>query len=132
MRARILIPLFVLSLLAGCYVQPYNPPPTQVGQQPPPTQPAYGQQQPPPAAPEQPAYPPAQPAYPPPPPAAPPPVAYGQPVYEDLRVDLAGANVPSVDVFYAELAPYGTWYDDPKYGWVFAPPSQTYVPYSNG
>lgn len=27
---------------------------------------------------------------------------------------------------------YGEWYDDPAYGWVFAPAVPQYVPYSNG
>ena len=40
--------------------------------------------------------------------------------------------MPSIDVFYNDLAPHGSWYDDPTYGWVFAPPSPTYMPYSNG
>jgi hypothetical protein len=55
-----------------------------------------------------------------------------EPVYADVNVGVAGSSVPSVDVFYTELAPYGSWYDDPKYGWVFAPASSAYVPYTNG
>ena len=62
-------------------------------------------------------------------PAAP---IYSGPIYDDVNVDVAGSNVPSVDVFYNDLAPYGSWYNDPTYGWVFAPPSSSYLPYSNG
>ena len=40
--------------------------------------------------------------------------------------------MPSVDVFYDQLSPYGTWYDDPTYGWVFTPSDNGYVPYTNG
>ena len=134
MRSRILLPL----LLTGCYVQPYTPPPGQPGQPQPYAQPAQpAQPYADPAQPAQPGYlepaPVAQPA--PLPPQAeptPPPPVYAEPVYTDVSVDVAGSNVPSVDVFYNELAPYGSWYDDPKYGWVFAPPSPSYVPYSNG
>ena len=43
---------------------------------------------------------------------------------------MAGESVvPSVDVFFNDLAPNGSWYDDSENGWVFAPPSPTYVPY---
>src|SRR5262245_22824065 len=116
------------GVVVGCYVQPYNPPPQQYGQAQP--QPAQPQPQPPP----QPDYapPPAQPAPPPPPPAQPPAPTYSGPIYDEVHVDVAGSNVPSIDVFYTDLAPYGSWYDDPTYGWVFAPPSPAYVPYSNG
>src|SRR6478609_7212232 len=119
----------------GCYVQPYNPPPGQVGQAPPPAQtdPAqpYDQSQPPP---QQPGYAEQQPPpAPPPPPAAPPSTpVYTGPTYDTVNVDVQGGNVPSVDVFYNDLAPYGSWYSDPTYGWVFAPPSPSYIPYSNG
>ena len=66
-------------------------------------------------------------------PTTPPPApTYSGPVYEDVNVEVAGSNVPSIDVFYNDLAPHGSWYDDPTYGWVFAPPSPSYVPYSNG
>ena len=61
---------------------------------------------------------------PPPPPAAPPeppPPTYSDPTYTDLNADVAGNDVPSVDVFYDQLSPYGTWYDDATYGWVFTP-----------
>ena len=34
--------------------------------------------------------------------------------------------------FYTELAPYGSWYDDRTYGYVFAPSIPNYTPYSNG
>src|SRR6185436_11166126 len=83
-------------------------------------------QQPPPPPPQQ---------QPPPPPVVqqtPPAPVYTGPVYDTVNVSVTGNNVPSVDVFYNDLAPYGSWYDDPTYGWVFAPPSPTYTPYSNG
>ena len=35
-------------------------------------------------------------------------------------------------MFYDQLQPYGTWYDDATFGWVFAPSQPSYVPYSNG
>src|SRR5215470_9173769 len=54
------------------------------------------------------------------------------PVVVDLKVEPEGADVPAVDTFYDQLDPYGSWYDDPNYGWVFAPVSLTYVPYHNG
>jgi hypothetical protein len=142
MRVKIASSLLILGSCFGCYVAPANPPPAQYGQQqyqpppgqqPPPTyqqpgQPGYDQQQPPPPQPV------AQPAPPPPPPqpvAQPAPI-YTGPVYDTVNVSVTGNNVPSVDVFYNDLAPYGSWYDDPTYGWVFAPPSSSYVPYSNG
>src|SRR5512144_2632364 len=123
-------------LFAGCVVPANNPPP-QYGYQPPPQ---YAQQDPPPAAPPQsdpyqppPAQPPYQPPPPPPaPPPPPPPATYSDPTYSDLNVDVDGNDVPSVDVFYDQLAPHGTWYDDPTYGWVFAPGDASYVPYTNG
>src|SRR5262245_45858816 len=129
MRMKIASSLLVLGSSIGCTVHTYNPPPGQYGQQqqpPPPTyqQPDY-QQQPPPPPPQQ----------PPPPPVAqqtPPAPVYTGPVYDTVSVSVTGNNVPSVDVFYNDLAPYGSWYDDPTYGWVFAPPSSSYVPYSNG
>src|SRR6185295_3364623 len=135
MRMKIASSLLLLGSSIGCYVQPYNPPPAQVGQQqPPPAQdqqppPTYQQpdyQQPPPPPPQQ---------QPPPPPVVqqtPPAPVYTGPVYDTVNVSVTGNNVPSVDVFYNDLAPYGSWYDDPTYGWVFAPPSSSYVPYSNG
>ena len=143
MRAANITQLLILGGCLGCYVRPYNPPPAQPGPsgeaQPAPAAP-YDQTQPPPA--EQP--PPQQPyaqqpgwvGQPPPPssPPAPPasaPVDSG-PVYDTVNVRVAGSDVPSIDVFYNDLAPYGSWYSDPTYGWVFAPPSPSYVPYSNG
>src|SRR5262245_56818697 len=144
MRSKIAISLLIGSGFGssfGCYVQPYNPPPAQYGQaqtqpaQPPPQQqPGYAEQPPPPPPDQQ--QPPPPPAYQPPPPvaqpAAPPAPVYSGPIYDDVSVDVAGSNVPSIDVFYNDLAPYGSWYEDPTYGWVFAPPSPTYTPYSNG
>lgn len=100
-------------LLAGCYVTAPHP------------QPEYPEQYPPPAEQQ-----PTAPLVSEQPPA--PPASTSEPVYADVNVGLAGNSVPSVDVFYSELGPYGSWYDDPKYGWVFAPASPSYVPYSNG
>ena len=136
MRVESTTALLLLGGCLSCYVQPYNPPPAQPGQataapaQPPPDQ--YAQPQPPPD--QQPAY--TEQATYTPPPA---PVAvqasaavYSGPTYDTVNVSVAGSDVPSVDVFYNDLAPYGSWYNDPTYGWVFAPPSPSYVPYSNG
>ncbi|HEY0986207.1 MAG TPA: DUF6600 domain-containing protein, partial [Kofleriaceae bacterium] len=130
-------------VLAGCVVPANNPPPPPGGYGPPPPQ--YTQQQPPPSEPApQPYEPPPQqyqpppqpdPSYQPPPPtppADPPPPSYSDPVYTDINVEVAGNDVPSVDVFYDQLSPYGTWYDDPTYGWVFAPGDPSYLPYTNG
>ena len=134
--------LLILGGCLSCYVQPYNPPPAQPGPsgeaQPAPAAP-HDQTQPPPA--EQP--PPQQPyaqqpgwvGQPPPPRARAPPASapvYSGPIYDTVNVGVAGNDVPSIDVFYNDLAPYGSWYNDPTYGWVFAPPSPSYVPYSNG
>ena len=58
--------------------------------------------------------------------------AGGAPTYDNVSTDAPGTTVSSVDVFYNDLAPYGSWYNDPTYGWVFAPNDQSYVPYSNG
>src|SRR4051812_4295607 len=156
MRLKIVGSLLIVGSGLGCYVQPYNPPPAQYGQvqqqpAPPPPQsqpqpesqpqpyaqqPGYDQQ---PGYPQQPGYtpPPAQqqpPVAQPAPPPVPPPSQpiYSGPSYNDVNVDVAGSNVPSVDVFYNDLAPYGSWYNDSTYGWVFAPSSTSYVPYSNG
>src|SRR5262249_45433826 len=122
-------------VVTGCVVQPIPGP--QYQQQPPPPQ--YAQQdpqaQPPPGEPPPPSQPPDQPYQPPPPPAPPaepPPASYGDPVYTDVNVEVAGNDVPSVDVFYDQLSPYGTWYDDPTFGWVFAPSDASYQPYTNG
>ena len=130
-----------LAFASGCYVTPAPPPPAGP--------PAYGSGYPPPQdqtpSPTPPTYDPGYPAPsqappppPPPPPAYPPapaPVAatpdYG-PSYADVSAVPPGSNVRSVDVFYNELTPYGSWYDDPSYGWVFAPASPAYLPYSNG
>src|SRR5688500_16433468 len=117
-------------LLAGCV--PANNPPPQYGYYP-----AGGQQQPqpgyqqPPQQPEpspQPMPQPYEPA-PQPEPAYQPPVG---PIYVDISTDLQGSEVPAIEVFYDQLQPYGTWYDDPTYGWVFAPSQPGYIPYSNG
>ena len=43
-----------------------------------------------------------------------------------------GEAIDSTDVFYDELAPYGTWVDDPQAGQVFVPEDADYVPYTNG
>jgi len=111
MRMKIASSLLLLGSSIGCYVQPYNPPPAQVGQQqPPPAQdqqppPTYQQpdyQQPPPPPPQQ---------QPPPPPVVqqtPPAPVYTGPVYDTVNVSVTGNNVPSVDVFYNDLAPYGS------------------------
>ncbi len=93
--------------------QPYQPPPQQAYQPPPPQPPPQGYQ-PPPAPPPQPAPPPEQ------------------PIYVDVTVAPSGSSVPAIETFYDELSPYGTWYDDPSYGWVFSPSQQNYVPYSDG
>src|SRR6185312_12156396 len=61
-----------------------------------------------------------------------PPPDYDDPAYDDDNAQVAGDAVPSVDVFYDQLDPYGTWYDDPTYGWAFTPQQADYVPYSNG
>ena len=131
------------AALAGCVVRtatPYQSPPPQYAQQDPQAQPPPGE--PPPPAEPQPSPPPAepyqspqqpyQPPPPPAPPADPPPVTYSDPVYTDVNVEVAGNDVPSVDVFYDQLSTYGTWYDDPTYGWVFAPGDASYLPYTNG
>ena len=146
-------------LLASCTIQTQpapqqpqyvqQPQPEPVAQQqpaPPPEQPAY-QPPPPPQQPQPPpqqvyqappppqvVYQPEQPWTPPPPPTEQtPPPDYDDPVYDDDNsVQVAGDSVPNVDVFYDQLDPYGTWYDDPTYGYVFTPSQQSYVPYSNG
>src|SRR5262249_9471218 len=126
MRMKIASSLLILGSALGCYVQPYNPPPAQYSQ----NQPPPAQQQPPPAYPDQ-TY--QQQTYQPPPPAQPPPPpapvepTYSGPVYDDYNGNVAGNNVPSINVFYSDLAPYGSWYNDPTYGWVFAPPSASYI-----
>ncbi|HEY5927249.1 MAG TPA: DUF6600 domain-containing protein [Kofleriaceae bacterium] len=54
-----------------------------------------------------------------------------------LRVDVYAEVVPgeaigSVDVFYDQLAPYGVWVDDPRFGQLWIPGRADYVPYRNG
>ncbi len=46
--------------------------------------------------------------------------------------DAPGDPVESVDVFYDQLSPYGTWVDEPDVGRVYLPDSPDYVPYQNG
>jgi len=46
--------------------------------------------------------------------------------------DAPGDPVESVDVFYDQLSPYGTWVDEPDVGRVYVPESADYVPYQNG
>ena len=53
-------------------------------------------------------------------------------IYADVNVAPIGEEVPDVTVFYDRLAPYGSWRDDPIYGYVFVPADTGYVPYSNG
>ena len=118
------------TTVAGCIVpayqpapQPYQPAPqggVVVTAQPAP-QPAYVEPQP--ATVVVTTAPPAPPAEPPPAPA---------PVYIEVAAEPAGAVVPGVEQFYDKLAPFGTWYNDPSYGWVFAPSNPGYVPYTNG
>jgi hypothetical protein len=43
-----------------------------------------------------------------------------------------GEAIPSVDVFYDQLSPYGVWVNDPRVGAVFIPETTDYVPYQNG
>src|SRR5439155_6764197 len=59
-------------------------------------------------------------------------VYYDEPTYDTITVNAVAEAPSSVDVFYDQLDPYGTWYDDPSYGWVFAPTSSNYIPYTNG
>src|SRR5262249_37817213 len=103
MRVKIASSLLILGSSFGCYVQPYNPPPGQVGQAPvsdqqlqpqPGYTPPPPDQQPPPVVQTPP---PAQPATP----------VYTGPVYDNFTGNVAGNSVPSVDVFYNDLAPYG-------------------------
>jgi len=55
-----------------------------------------------------------------------------QPEYVDLPTAPIGSEVPDVTIFYDRLEPYGRWYDDPEYGYVFSPDRADYVPYANG
>src|SRR5690242_10929530 len=59
-------------------------------------------------------------------------VGYDAPTYDTVNIAPAGQDVPDISVFFDELAPYGSWYDDATYGWVFAPNNPNYVPYTNG
>src|SRR5690606_18705990 len=54
------------------------------------------------------------------------------PEYVDIATPPAGSAVPDVTIFWNQLDPYGDWYDDPEYGYVFAPARADYVPYTNG
>src|SRR4051812_35694907 len=94
-------------LFAGCTIQASNPPPRYGYQQPPPTQqpPQQVQVQPPPIQP---------PVQQPPQPE---PVYYDEPGNYDINVGFNGDIVWSIDVFYDQLDPYGTWYNDQTYGW---------------
>ena len=124
-----------MMLLAACTV---NPPPPQYGYAPQPyPAPAPQPDQAPPPQPDQAPPPPDQ--APPPPEQAYTPPAVGPsydvplgPVYDDVNVSLEGQAVLSVDAFYTKLSPYGSWYDDPTYGWVFAPTAPDYQLYTNG
>ncbi|HWU88522.1 MAG TPA: DUF6600 domain-containing protein, partial [Kofleriaceae bacterium] len=130
-------------LVAGCI--PTNPPPSaSYGPPPPPPQPGYQEPQPGNQPAPQPGYqpeppPPSPEPYQPPPepPRSPEPVSEpyvpSGPVYVDINAgDVAGEEVPAIDVFYDQLDPYGSWYDDRTYGWVFAPSEPSYIPYANG
>ena len=59
-------------------------------------------------------------------------VNVGVNVSDDYDTVAPGDPVESVDVFYDQLSPYGTWVDEPDVGRVFVPDSSDYVPYSNG
>ena len=134
----------VALLLAGCVPPANSPPAWGYGPPPPQQQPGYpppAEPQPAPPSPDpyQPSPDPYQPApAPAPQPQPQPPVAEESPPedwpeYVDIEAsEVAGDEVPSVDVFYDQLEPYGSWYDDPSYGWVFVPNTAGYVPYSNG
>lgn len=99
------------TLLAGCLV-PATSPPAAYGDQPEPYTPS------------------SEPS--PSPSPSPEPVYYDEPGYDTVDVDVVGQPVGTIDVFFDQLDPYGTWYDDPTYGWVFTPSQPSYVPYSNG
>ncbi|MGE5186834.1 MAG: DUF6600 domain-containing protein [Acidobacteriota bacterium] len=50
-----------------------------------------------------------------------------------VYANVPGDSVPSVDVFYDQLAPYGQWAQDPEVGtYVFLPNDRDYVPYTYG
>jgi len=59
-------------------------------------------------------------------------LAYDEPAVETVTAPVAGEPIADVGVFYDQLEPYGTWYDDPSYGWTFTPTTASYQPYSNG
>jgi hypothetical protein len=68
-------------------------------------------------------------------------VAAAQSVSVDVGVNVGadsydseapGAPVESVDVFYDQLEPYGTWVDEPDVGRVYIPDTPDYVPYRTG
>src|SRR5574337_2168421 len=54
---------------------------------------------------------------PPPPAQTAPAPAYDEPVIEPVTEPVVGEPVANVDVFYDQLEPYGTWFDDP-FGWA--------------
>ena len=56
-------------------------------------------------------------------------VSVGDDTYDTVA---PGDPVESVDVFYDQLEPYGTWVDEPDVGRVFVPDGDGYVPYNNG
>ena len=138
-RTSIVLGAAGVALLVAACVPPSNPPPTYYGPPPPqqaqpadPAQPEPYQPQPQPE-PYQPPAPAPAPAPPQPEPVAEPYPPPEGPVYVDIQAaDVAGDEVPTVEVFYDQLDPYGTWYDDRTYGWVFAPSQASYVPYANG
>jgi hypothetical protein len=118
--------VLVSLLVAGCLV-PANNPPQQASQSPPP-EPAQvrSYSQPPPIIEPQ-----SEP-YQLPPTRTTQPIYYDEPGYDTVNVNVTGDSVGSIDVFFDQLDPYGTWYDDPTYGWAFSPSQSSYVPYSNG
>ena len=54
------------------------------------------------------------------------------PQYTTVSTVAPGAAVPDPTYFYDQLAPYGVWYDDAAYGYVFVPSLPNYTPYTNG
>ncbi|HTL36032.1 MAG TPA: DUF6600 domain-containing protein, partial [Kofleriaceae bacterium] len=54
------------------------------------------------------------------------------PEYVNTEALPPGEPVPDETYFYDQLDSYGTWTDDPQYGYVFEPAVADYVPYSNG
>jgi len=61
---------------------------------------------------------------------------FGPAAHADISVgvyaDIPGQPIDSVDEFYGELQPYGSWVQDPQLGYVFIPSEEGYVPYTNG